>query len=162
MMEYFLHYSMSIPFIKPVLQAYCTLSSHLYTQFLVDCSSLPLVVSTTQMFGPQTLHHLFKVTRTAVYSLHRARMQMLGRWDPAFSRTKHPERLRGLNGGRGLSATPDQQPETAMTLGQAGGGLGSAFGPPDDCWWPARLSAGNLAACGDSGGTVAGDSDQGV
>ena len=49
-------------------------------QFLLDCSCLPEVVMAVQQQGDQVLRHLFRITRTWCYSLHRSRLKLLGRW----------------------------------------------------------------------------------
>ena len=58
-----------------------TQPSHpLFSQFLIDCSVIPEVISLTQLLGTDALYNLFKVTRTWCYSLHRDRLKILGRW----------------------------------------------------------------------------------
>ena len=52
----------------------------LFTQFMVDCSCLPQVILAVQLHGEIILHHLFRITRTWCYSLHRERLKQLGRW----------------------------------------------------------------------------------
>ena len=47
-------------------------------QFLLDCSVLPMVISANQA-DRNVLPHLFKVTRTWCYSLHRTRLKLLSR-----------------------------------------------------------------------------------
>ena len=39
------------------------------------------VIKATQIYGPGTLHHLFHVTRTWIYLIHRERLKCLGRWN---------------------------------------------------------------------------------
>ena len=53
-----------------------------FCQFLLDCSVIPQVISLAQAMGENILHHLFKVSRTWCYSLHRDRLKKLGRWKP--------------------------------------------------------------------------------
>ena len=53
----------------------------LYCQFLVDCSPIAEVISLVQTYGRDSLTHLFHITRTWCYSLHRERLKMLGRWN---------------------------------------------------------------------------------
>jgi hypothetical protein len=50
-----------------------------YNYFTNNC--LPEVVEATQCLGQDDLGHLFTVTRTWVYSFHRAIMKILGRWN---------------------------------------------------------------------------------
>ena len=57
-------------------------SSLTFCQFLLDCSSIPSIIRVTQDYDRATVfHHTFKITRTWVYSLHKRRMQLLGRWN---------------------------------------------------------------------------------
>ena len=53
-----------------------------FCQFLLDYSILPEVIVANQNFGIEVLQHLFHITRTFVYNLHKTRMKMLGRWNP--------------------------------------------------------------------------------
>ena len=57
-------------------------SNPLFFQFLLDCSVIPLVISLKNEHGAEVLHHMFKVSRTWCYSLHRERLKLLGRWIP--------------------------------------------------------------------------------
>ena len=51
-------------------------------QFLLDFSALPCIIRATQEYDKITIHHYaFTVSRTWVYSLHRKRMKLLGRWN---------------------------------------------------------------------------------
>ena len=47
-------------------------------QFLLDCSCFPEVVSLRQTSGLNLVTHLFYLTRTWCYSIHRSRMNKLG------------------------------------------------------------------------------------
>ena len=49
-------------------------------QFLLDCSSLPEVIRAAQVHGDQVYNHLFYLTRSWCFSLHRDRMKRLGKW----------------------------------------------------------------------------------
>ena len=60
----------------------CNQSSPQFCQFLLDCSPLPAVVSAAQVHGEELLSHLFQITRTWTYTLHKERMKLLGRWNP--------------------------------------------------------------------------------
>ena len=53
----------------------------LFCQFLLDCSVVPETILLTQIHGSETLNHLFHVTRTWCYTLHRERLKLLGRWN---------------------------------------------------------------------------------
>ena len=49
-------------------------------QFILDCSVLPLVISQAQERDSQVLSSLFYITRTLCYSIHKARLKLLGKW----------------------------------------------------------------------------------
>ena len=67
--------------IKHIIDKYCNPSSPSFCQFLLDCSVLPEVISAVQSEG-QFIHEiLFNITRTWVYTLHKERMKLLGRWN---------------------------------------------------------------------------------
>ena len=65
-----------------IVNTFCTTSSPDFCQFLLDCSVLPPVVAAVQSEGEAVLDHLFHLTRTWVYTLHRERLKHLGRWNP--------------------------------------------------------------------------------
>ena len=46
-------------------------------QFLIDCSTLPNVISATQTFGEDVLMLLFKITRNYCFIMHSSRNQQL-------------------------------------------------------------------------------------
>ena len=48
-------------------------------QFLLDCSSLPLVIEATQNYGQCILEYCFTISRTWCRSMHVSRMKYLGR-----------------------------------------------------------------------------------
>ena len=69
------------PEVSSLLSIYCTPSHPLFVHFVLDCSTLPCVIQTIQQKkGADVLFHLFHVTRTWCYSLHRERLKVLGRW----------------------------------------------------------------------------------
>ena len=53
---------------------------HFQTHFLLDCSTLPEVISCHQIYGDKVFQELFYITRTWCYALHRERLRLLGRW----------------------------------------------------------------------------------
>ena len=53
---------------------------HFQTHFLLDCSTLPEVISCHQLYGDKVFQDLFYMTRTWCYALHRERLRLLGRW----------------------------------------------------------------------------------
>ena len=71
----------SLPdYLREVIYFYCNLSSPSFCDFLLDCSSLPLVISTAQKYGEEILLPLFSLSQTWVFMLHRERLKLLGRW----------------------------------------------------------------------------------
>ena len=53
-----------------------------FCQFLLDCSVLEPVINAVSLYGCDVLTHLFNITRTWIYTLHKERMKRLGRWNP--------------------------------------------------------------------------------
>ena len=53
----------------------------LQVQFLLDCSVLPTVISETRLHGKYVLDSLFYMTRTLCFSVHKARLKLLGKWN---------------------------------------------------------------------------------
>ena len=49
-------------------------------QLILDCSSLPDVISSAQIHGDYILSDLFYLGRTWCYALHRDRTKRLGLW----------------------------------------------------------------------------------
>ena len=76
-----LEYCHSVPPIAQLIIELCTPTSPTFCQFLVDCSTIPDVIHATQIHGRDILFHLFNITRTWVYTLHKERMKLLGRWN---------------------------------------------------------------------------------
>ena len=64
--------------LKTVILQLCNPSSSSFCQFLLDCSVLPAVISAVNKNCSDVLHHLFHISRTWVYCLHRERMKLLG------------------------------------------------------------------------------------
>ena len=69
------------PILKPIIETYICENKELFCQFIIDCSVLPLVISSYQMYGPTIHEHLYYITRTWCHSLHRDRLRQLGRWN---------------------------------------------------------------------------------
>ena len=67
--------------IRALLTNLCDLTHPSFVNFLLDCSSLPEVIASVQQHGQAVLHHLFRVTRTWLFVLHRERLKILGRWN---------------------------------------------------------------------------------
>ena len=66
--------------IKEIILIHCNPSSPTFIQFMLDCSVLPSVISAVQVHGNIVHEHLFTVSRTWTYCLHRERLKALGRW----------------------------------------------------------------------------------
>ena len=80
--DYTVNYCRNVPSLSPVITKFLSTSSHDFCQFLIDCSTLPDVIAATRLLGREYVHHhLFSITRTWVYSLHKARLKILGRWN---------------------------------------------------------------------------------
>ena len=73
-------YCQKYPAIKPIIETYCSPTHPLFCQFLLDCSVLPDIIRARQVTGPDLMSHLFRVTRTWCYCIHKARLKTLNRW----------------------------------------------------------------------------------
>ena len=73
-------YCQNVPQLKPILNMYCNTSHPLFTQFILDCSVLPEPIRLAQELGQEVICHLFRITHTWCYCLHKARLKLLGRW----------------------------------------------------------------------------------
>ena len=74
----------SLPdYLSEVILLLCIPVSPLFCDFLLDCSSLPLVISIAQEYGEEILNPLFSLSQTWVFMLHRERLKQLGRWKAA-------------------------------------------------------------------------------
>jgi hypothetical protein len=71
----------TIPHLSGLVLSFCSTEHPQFLQFLLDPSVIPQVIKSTQTHGPDTLLHLFHITRTWVYTLHRTRLKLLGRWN---------------------------------------------------------------------------------
>ena len=69
------NYSNTVPVLKSLILQYSQPSHPLFCQFMLDCSVLPHVISAKQLHGTWILDHLFHISRTLVYTLHRTRMK---------------------------------------------------------------------------------------
>ena len=49
-------------------------------QFLLDCSTIPDVISATQSFGVGVLEELFRFTRAWCFAIHKKKLKLQGRW----------------------------------------------------------------------------------
>ena len=69
------------PVLSQLIKDHVNTANSLYCQYLIDCSTLPAVISTSLALGPEVLHHMFTVTRTWIYTIHKERLRRLGRWN---------------------------------------------------------------------------------
>ena len=70
-----------MPLLGPILSTYLFENDDydILMQFLLDCSVLPLVIAAKQALGNVIIEKLFKLTRTWCFSLHKSRLELLGR-----------------------------------------------------------------------------------
>ena len=81
LMRFSFDYCKSFPPIRKLVHQFCHSTNPQFCQFLLDCSVLPPVILEAQLHGSEVLHHLFHITRTWCYTLHKERMKILGRWN---------------------------------------------------------------------------------
>ena len=75
-------YCKNIPDLSGIILNFLKITNSNFCQFLIDCSILPEVVRATQLHGAQYVHHhMFTITRTWIYTLHKRRLKLLGRWN---------------------------------------------------------------------------------
>ena len=83
LLEYTKSFVANLPLpVAEVISMNCSPKSRDYCQFLLDCSSLPCVITLVQDYGTNCLFDLFEVSRTWIFSIHRDRLRRLGRWVP--------------------------------------------------------------------------------
>ena len=75
---YLIHAPQSV---SHLVQSLCNPKAPNHIQFLLDCSVLPEVISLVQQEGKMIHSYLFDISRTWVYSLHKQRLKLLGRWN---------------------------------------------------------------------------------
>ena len=81
LVDFTIKYAKTVPAIADLILNLSTPPNPDFCQFLLDCSCLEPVIHAVQTHGQDVLHHLFRITRTWVYTLHKARMKSLGRWN---------------------------------------------------------------------------------
>ena len=81
LLRFSLNYCVTCPEISTLVVQFCQPTNPDFCQFMLDCSVMPEVILATQVHGKWILEHLFHLSRTWVYNLHRARMKLLGRWN---------------------------------------------------------------------------------
>ena len=78
--EYWEHLAASNPVCLDLIEKMKVAPPLTLTQFLIDCSVMPEVLSLIDSHGEHVLPTLFKMTRTFCYSIHRERLKHLNRW----------------------------------------------------------------------------------
>ena len=74
--------SENLPDVSSIVFYFLDPSNPEYCQFLIDCSTIPRIISASQTYGVSYIHnHLFNITRTWIYTLHKERLKILGRWN---------------------------------------------------------------------------------
>ena len=74
-------YCVKLPLmLQKVIEEFCHPSNPEFCSFLLDCSSFQKVICLTQILGKDVLYHLFHISRTWLYALHRQRPKLLGIW----------------------------------------------------------------------------------
>ena len=77
--------TIEISVVQDIISTFCSTSHPSFCQFLIDCSVLPEVITAAQNHGSDVVfHHLFRITRTWCYCLHREtdlRTSAVGRKD---------------------------------------------------------------------------------
>ena len=68
-------------FLFPIINQYIVYADNEQkVQFILDCSVLPEVIELKQQNGKIILNHLFYLTRTLCFSIHKTRCRLLGTW----------------------------------------------------------------------------------
>ena len=81
--DYTTIYSSTLPVpLMQLLRAKCSPDNPSFVAFLLDCSTDPDAIFLAKNIGHEVFDHLFDVTRTWAYVIHRERLKMLGRWRP--------------------------------------------------------------------------------
>ena len=79
--DYTTRYSSNLPVpLMQLLRTKCSPANPSFVAFILDCSTDPDAISLSQDIGQDVFDHLFNVTRTWAYVIHRERLKMLGRW----------------------------------------------------------------------------------
>ena len=80
--EFTCRYCENLPDVSSIVFYFLDPSNPEYCQFLIDCSTIPRIISASQTYGVSYIHnHLFNITRTWIYTLHKERLKILGRWN---------------------------------------------------------------------------------
>ena len=68
------------PLLLPLVQKYCQDADN-FVQFLIDCTVLPDVIALRQLHGNWVHDSLLYLTRTFCFSVHKARLKILRKWN---------------------------------------------------------------------------------
>ena len=81
--DFTLNFVADKPVLQPIVFSYLlkTTDNYLRMQFLLDCSVLPLVITSFQAHGDIIHKQLFRISRTWCRGLHVGRMKSLGRYN---------------------------------------------------------------------------------
>ena len=71
------------PEVGAIILQLCSRNNPQLCQVLLDCSSIPEVITAVQLYGKEVIEYFYEVTRTWIYVLHRERLKILGRWNPS-------------------------------------------------------------------------------
>ena len=81
--EYTLRYSSVLPLpLMALIRSKFHPDNVTFIDCILDCSTDPQIITTTQVLGRDVLYHAFAVSRTWAYVLHRERLRLLGLWPP--------------------------------------------------------------------------------
>ena len=58
------------------IRSLCQTSSPLFCDFLLDCSSLPTIISAVQKYGVDLLHKIFYLTQSWIFNIHNERLKL--------------------------------------------------------------------------------------
>ena len=65
---------------KPILKTVQSADEDDFLQFILDCSSVPIVIAAAQEHGKDIYKILYNASWTYCYSLYRARLKLLSQW----------------------------------------------------------------------------------
>ena len=77
MLNFFNSFLVSRPYLFPIVRTCWNVEDNLTMQFLLDCSTIPLIIKTSQDSAYPILKDIFYMTRTFVFKMHTTRQRML-------------------------------------------------------------------------------------
>ena len=69
-------------FLQEQIRTLCSPVHQDFCQFIIDCSTIPSVISMVQSYGSSILSDIFEISRTWIFVIHRERLRRLDRWKP--------------------------------------------------------------------------------